>query len=111
MSTGSNMPDRTDPSSAAALRRGALVSVSSRIVAAVFGGYTLATVTAIGLAGILPMGRGDAVMTGLLLSFVFYCLAVLWAFATRSALRAWIGIAAWTAVFGIVALATGGAAA
>ena len=87
------------------------VSVCSRIVAAVFGGYVLAAVTSIGLAGILPMERGDAVMTALLLNFVFYCLAVLWAFSTRTALRAWIGIGAWTSVFGLVALATNGAAA
>ena len=87
------------------------VSVCSRIVAAVFGGYALAAVTSIGLAGILPMQRGDAVMTALLLNFLIYCLAVLWAFATRTALRAWIGIGAWTAAFGLVALATNGAAA
>ena len=87
------------------------VSVCSRIVAAVFGGYVLAAVTSIGLVGILPMERGDAVMTALLLNFLIYCLAVLWVFATRSALRAWIGIGTWTAVFGLVALATNGAAA
>ena len=102
MSTASNPPDGN---------RSAPVSVCSRIVAAVLGGYALAAVTSIGLAGILPMDRGDAVMTALLLNFLFYCLAVLWAFATRSALRAWIGIGAWTAVFGIVALATNGAVA
>ena len=102
MSRGSKPPDGNSS---------APVSVCSRIVAAVFGGYALAAVTSIGLAGILPMQRGDAVMTALLLNFLFYCLAVLWVFATRSALRAWIGIGAWTAVFGLVALATNGAAA
>lgn len=81
----------------------------SRIIAATLGGYGLAVVTAIGLAGVLPMGRADAVMTGHLTSFGFYLLAVLWAFSTRTAMQAWTGIAVWTVVFGVVALITAGA--
>ena len=82
----------------------------ARIAAAVFGGYALANVTAIALAAVLPLAQADAVMTGVLASFAFYCLAVLWAFAARSALSAWAGIAGWTLVFSVIAWSLGGAA-
>ena len=111
MNSASNQREGIGGGMVAVFRGGDVVSIAARAAAAVFGGYALATVTVIGLAGILPMGRGDAVMTGLLSSFLFYCLAAIWAFSTRSALKAWIGIAAWTAVFGIIALATRGAGA
>ncbi|MCY4349446.1 MAG: DUF3649 domain-containing protein, partial [Thiotrichales bacterium] len=96
---------------AAMPRGGDFVPVAARVAAAVFGGYALAVVTAVGLAGILPMSRGDAVMTGLLSSFLFYCIAAIYAFSARSARRAWIGILGWTAVLGGIALATNGAGA
>ena len=111
MSSASNRRDRIGGGVVAKIRGGDVGPIAARAAAAVFGGYALATVTAIGLAGILPMGRGDAVMTGLLSSFLFYCLAAIWAFSTRSALKAWIGILAWTAVLGGIALVTNGAAA
>lgn len=111
MSSASNQRDRIGGGIAAMFRGGDVVSIAARAAAAVVGGYALATVTVIGLAGILPMSRGDAVMTGLLSSFLFYCLAAIWAFSTRSALQAWIGIVAWTAVLGGIALATNGAGA
>lgn len=111
MSSASNHRDRVGGGIVAMFWGGDCLSITARIAAAVFGGYALATVTAIGLAGILPMSRGDAVMTGLLSSFLFYCLAAIWAFSTRSALKAWIGILAWTAVLGGIALVTNGAGA
>ena len=111
MNSASNQRERIGGGIVAVIRGGDVVSIAARAAAAVFGGYALATVTAIGLAGILPMSQGDAVMTGLLSSFLFYCLAAIWAFSTRSALKAWIGILAWTAVLGGIALVTNGAAA
>ncbi|WP_155718016.1 DUF3649 domain-containing protein, partial [Pseudomonas fluorescens] len=36
--------------------------------------------------------RADAVVTGMMSSFVFYLLAVLWCFACRTAWRAWAGV-------------------
>ena len=111
MGSASNQRDRIAGGIVATLCNGDSFPIAARVAAAVFGGYALATVTAIGLAGMLPMNRGDAVMTGLLSSFLSYCLAAVWAFSTRSALKAWIGIVAWTAVFGIIALATRGAGA
>ncbi|QJX01875.1 DUF3649 domain-containing protein [Alcanivorax sp. IO_7] len=68
--------------------------MASRTLVAVFGGYALAAVTTAALALWLPVTRADAVITGTLLSFLIYTVAVLFAFSTRSALRAWVGILA-----------------
>ncbi|MFT3777306.1 MAG: DUF3649 domain-containing protein [Ottowia sp.] len=63
----------------------------SRIVAAVFGGYALAALTSVA-ALVLPMARPQAVIAGMLASFVVYTCAVIWVFAARSARRAWAGL-------------------
>ncbi|MFW7341588.1 DUF3649 domain-containing protein [Pollutimonas sp. H1-120] len=65
----------------------------SRIVAAVFGGYALAALTSVA-ALVLPMSKPQAVLTGMLASFIIYAGAVIWVFAARSALRAWAGLMA-----------------
>ena len=61
------------------------------IVAARFGGYALAALTSVAAVA-LPMSPPEAVLTGLLLSFVVYVLAMIWVFAVRSARRAWAGL-------------------
>lgn len=68
--------------------------IASRTLAAVFGGYALAACATTALALWLPAAPATAVITGNLLSFLIYTVAVLWAFATRSATRAWLGILA-----------------
>ena len=78
--------------------------VLSRVLAAVVGGYAAANVVAVGVAQILPMSRGDGVMTGILLTYLVYAAAVVWVFAARSARRAWLGILLTTAAFGGLAL-------
>ncbi|MCY4122655.1 MAG: DUF3649 domain-containing protein [Acidobacteria bacterium] len=78
--------------------------VLSRVLAAVVGGYAAANVVAVGVAQILPMSRGDGVMTGILLACLVYAAAVVWVFAARSARRAWLGILLTTAAFGGLAL-------
>lgn len=78
--------------------------VLSRALAAVVGGYAAANAVAIGLAQVLPMSRGDAVMTGILLTYLVYAAAVIWVFAARSARRAWLGILLTSAAFGGLAL-------
>ena len=65
---------------------------AARIFPAVAGGYILANLTAIGFASVTPLTRGNAVMTSILLSFAFYCAAIIWAFTARSVARAWVGI-------------------
>ncbi|PHV31854.1 hypothetical protein CSQ94_18565 [Janthinobacterium sp. BJB312] len=68
------------------------LGVASRSVAAIVGGYVLAALVTMLLSVSLPMARSEAVMTATLLSFAIYTCAVLWVFATRSALRAWLGL-------------------
>lgn len=75
------------------LPRGArdIAPLVSRIVAAVFGGYALAALTSVAALA-LPMSKPQAVLAGMLASFVIYAGAVIWVFAARSALRAWAGL-------------------
>lgn len=81
------------------------LAVTSRTLAALFGGYLLAALTSVCLSQWLPMSRADAVVTGMLLSFLTYLVAVIWCFACRTAWRAWLGIllpaAVLAAIFGI----------
>ena len=81
------------------------LAVTSRTLAALFGGYLLAALTSVCLTQWLPMSRADAVVTGMLLSFLAYLGAVIWCFACRTAWRAWFGIllpaAMLAAVFGL----------
>ena len=62
--------------------------LASRIAAAVFGGYALAALSSVAVAA-LPVDRVQAVLAGMLASFVVYTGAVIWVFAVRSARRAW----------------------
>ncbi|WP_348748832.1 DUF3649 domain-containing protein [Pseudomonas rhodesiae] len=78
-------------------------AVMSRVLAAVIGGYLMASLASICLALWLPTSRADAVITGMMSSFVFYLLAVLWCFACRNALRAWLGVMLPSAVFATLA--------
>lgn len=72
-------------------------NVLSRCLAAVLGGYALATtlsvaIVAIWALGVGGMARSDAVLLAMQLSFVVYVGAVMWAFAARSARSAWTGL-------------------
>lgn len=68
------------------------LGVASRSVTAIVGGYLLAALSTMLLSVCLPMARVEAVMTATLLSFAIYTCAVMWVFATGSALRAWLGL-------------------
>lgn len=81
------------------LRAGPLVS---RIVAAVFGGYALAALTSVAAVA-LPIAPAQAVLTGMMASFVIYALAVIWVFAVRSATRAWVGLVVAAVPLGLAA--------
>jgi hypothetical protein len=63
-----------------------------RVVAAILGGYALAALVSIVGATLLPTTRVEAVLAGMLLSFAAHAGAVIWVFAARTALRAWIGL-------------------
>lgn len=68
------------------------LSVISRSLAAIVGGYALTALATAGLALLLPMPLVEATLVATMLSFVMYAGIVLWVFATRSAIRAWSGI-------------------
>ncbi|RXR07549.1 DUF3649 domain-containing protein [Pseudoxanthomonas composti] len=69
------------------------LGVLSRTLASILGGYALAASVNVFLSLALPMQRSQAVLTSMLLAILACACAPLWAFATRSAARAWIGIA------------------
>ncbi|QXH47761.1 DUF3649 domain-containing protein [Pseudomonas xanthosomatis] len=68
------------------------LAVASRCLAALVGGYLLASLVSVSGALLLPMAQVDAALVGMLLSFVFLVLAFIWCFACRSAWRAWLGV-------------------
>ncbi|VVO67255.1 hypothetical protein PS870_01099 [Pseudomonas fluorescens] len=68
------------------------LAVTSRVLAAVLGGYIVAALASVSLSSWLPMARAEAVVTGMMSSFLAYLIAVLWCFVCRSAWRAWFGL-------------------
>ncbi|MBH3428334.1 iron transporter [Pseudomonas alkylphenolica] len=69
--------------------RPAWLTIASRCAAGLLGGYAFTYAITAFLARVLPMAATDAVIVATLPAFVFYTLAVLWAFACRSERRAW----------------------
>lgn len=65
--------------------------LAARIAGAIFGGYALSALASVAALA-LPMNASQAVITGMLASFVFYAGAVIWVFLARSARRAWAGL-------------------
>ncbi|VVP00391.1 hypothetical protein PS900_02805 [Pseudomonas fluorescens] len=68
------------------------LAVASRVLAAVFGGYLVAALASVSLSLWLPVSRAEAVVIGMMTSFLVYLLAVIWCFACGSAWRAWFGV-------------------
>lgn len=83
------------------------LDVLSRLLAAVAGGYAVATLVAIAGARALPLARVEAVTVGTLAALLAMPLAAMGCFWARSAWRAWAGIFLFAAVFGGIALAAG----
>ena len=71
----------------------AWLQIVSRSCAALLGGYALSYAASACLARILPLAATDAVIVATLPAFLFYTVAILWAFARRDALRAWAPLA------------------
>ncbi|MBA6062499.1 DUF3649 domain-containing protein [Pseudomonas juntendi] len=78
------------------------LAVASRSLAALLGGYLLASAASVCIALVAPLPKVDATLIGLMLSFVFYLLAFIWCFACRSAWRAWLGALAPSLVLGVI---------
>jgi hypothetical protein len=84
----------------------------NRIAAAIVGGYLFASSGGALLSALNGPGS-DAMLGGALLGLALYAPAIIWAFATRSAKRAWAGLLGASfslAVLTAVAGATGVAA-
>ena len=79
------------------------LAVTSRVVAAVLGGYIVAALASVSLSLWVLMPRADAVVTGMMTSFLAYLGAVIWCFACRSAWRAWFGLIVASLILGAVA--------
>ena len=67
------------------------LGVLSRSLAAIFGGYALASASSVALA-LLPVEASQAVLTGMMVGVLVCACAALWAFAAASAWRAWAGL-------------------
>lgn len=78
--------------SASGLSRRYRWEVASRVVAAAIGGYALASALTVLLALIWPLPQAQAVLASTMLGFVWYTVAVIWVFTTRSHVRAWVGM-------------------
>lgn len=83
------------------------VGVASRTLAALFGGYGLASLAA-ACAVTLPMARSDAVLTGMMVGLVVQAAAAIWVFSAGSAVKAWLGLAAPGVALGILLIQGGG---
>ena len=75
--------------------------ITARVLAAVAGGYALATAVAL-CAAALPGARDEAALIGIMLGFVVYAGAMIWAFAARTAVGAWAGLLAPAIVLALV---------
>ncbi|NER66086.1 DUF3649 domain-containing protein [Pseudomonas sp. MAFF212427] len=89
-------------SKAAGLPLSYRLAVTSRSLAALLGGYLLASMGSVCITLLLPMPKADAVVTGMMLSFLFYLVAILWCFACRSAWQAWLGVLLPSAVLALI---------
>lgn len=78
------------------------LSVASRALAAILGGYVLTALMTMAIAVYLPTTRAEASLTATMLSFLIYGCVVLWVFATRTAVRAWLGIVIPSVVLGVL---------
>ncbi|ALO39625.1 iron transporter [Alcaligenes faecalis] len=78
------------------------LQVLSRIVAATVGGYALAAAATVLLTVLWPLPRAQAVLAANMLSFVWYTIAVMWVFSTKSTTRAWVGMVLPTALIAVL---------
>ncbi len=81
---------------------GRALPVVSRVLAAVFGGYLLASAWSVFIAAVFP-GGAEAVLAGVQLSFVVYAGAVIWAFSPVPVRRVWAGLLLPAAVLAVLA--------
>lgn len=71
-----------------------------RIFTAVVGGYAFANTASILLSTALPVFRGEAVVIGFLLTYVFYTVAIMWVFGDSNWKRSCAGVWLLSLLFG-----------
>ena len=77
------------------------LNIALRSIMAIFGGYGVAALAAAAFAVGLPPPRTDAVMAAIMLSFLIYTVAVIWAFAAATLLRSAAGLAIGAGAFAL----------
>ena len=84
-------------------------SILSRLLAAVLGGYAVASALAVLLAAMLPvllsLPRGEAVLAGIQWSFAAQVAAAIWAFSPVPLARVWAVLLALVAVLTVASWA------
>jgi Protein of unknown function (DUF3649) len=83
---------RTSPRQTAPVSLRHHFGVASRAVAAIVGAYAASAAVSMALARSLPMRPAEATTAATLIGALLVPALVIWAFAARSALRAWVGI-------------------
>lgn len=66
------------------------IDVTIRVLIALIGGYFVAMLGAILIGNHLLNDKTNSIITGLLLSFIFYLITVLFVFATKTTIRAFV---------------------
>lgn len=81
--------------------------LASLIGAALIGGYALAAAFGIFIAAVLALPRSETALIGNMASFAIYTGAIIWAFAVRKPLYAWLGLLVPAGLFFLVSLMAG----
>ncbi|CAM3788348.1 MULTISPECIES: hypothetical protein [Pseudoalteromonas] len=66
------------------------IDVTIRVLIALIGGYFVAMLSAILIGNHLLSDKTNSIITGLMLSFIFYLITVLFVFATKTTLRVFV---------------------
>lgn len=77
--------------------------VTARVLAAILGGYATAYAATAFLSVYLPLVRSERVVFASLACFAVYTIAIIYAFAARSARRAWLVPVGVTALMALAA--------
>ena len=68
-------------------------SVFSRCMAAAVGGYVVVSLLQLAMTATLPWDNYKALLFSSQTGYLYYTGIIIWCFATRTAIRAWLGLA------------------
>lgn len=81
------------------------LTLLSRILAAILGGYLVAMTSSYAVVAFgqwLGLSRDDATYLGMMLSFIFYVGAIIWSFTKLSVTKVWRDLIALSALFYLI---------